>query len=349
MIGKVRGTAGRCLMPLLRYFMALALRAVLGLLGLALIAYGGVHVVDSAFVLIRAWNDLAESGSTPPLSFLLQHYGLYGGLTAVGTFMIVVAIRGAIARIRAGLPSDEEGVGTTPLSRLLNIVIYGAGFCFGAFSIAVSIGPGTQMAMLVAQGVTVQAKVLSYEPTSDPQIWDMRYQFTTKSGEIITDAMLTEPVKERPSMNLFSRGIAVTYVESDPSQHAVTNDYSHSSFVFFMVTRLAIALVGMWGLIKNISPTPRRRRCMLRHRAASASPISPAPRRGRCVRRTRPWQRALASAAPTSGGGPKRRALPSTFRAARCGEPWRFRRGGFRSPGLRGPGPSRSALAGRPR
>ncbi len=85
----------------------------------------------------------------------------------------------------------------------------------------------------------------------------MRYQFTTKAGEIINDSMPTEPVKEKPSMNLFPNGIAVTYVAADPSQHAVTQHYSHSSFVLFMVTRLAVALVGLWGLIKNISPTPK--------------------------------------------------------------------------------------------
>ncbi len=146
-------------MPLLRFVMALALRGVLGVFGLALTAYGLINVVGSAFMLSAMWKGLAETGDTPPMSFLLQHYGLYGGLAAVGIFLVVLAIRGAIARIRAGLPSEDEGVGTTPVSRLVNVLIYGAGFCFGAFSMAVSVGPGTQMAMLVAQGVTVQAKV----------------------------------------------------------------------------------------------------------------------------------------------------------------------------------------------
>lgn len=243
-------------MPFLRYVIALALRAVVGIAGFALAAYGGVHIVGSIWLLAQMWEELSKAGDTPPGSFLLQHYGLYGGLTAVGIFLIVIAVRGIIVRIQAGLPTEDEGVGKTPLSRAINVLLYGAGFLFGAFSLVVSIGPGTQTAMLVAQGVTVRAEVLGYEATNDSQVWNMRYRFTTGTGEIITDVMPTEPVPERPSEHLLSDGVDVTYVANDPSNHAVTHFYSHSSFVFFVITRALIAAVGVWGLIRNLSPSP---------------------------------------------------------------------------------------------
>jgi hypothetical protein len=266
-------------MPLLRYAFALALRAVLGVVGLALTVYGLIYVCGSAYILSQisdsqpagglpegasqAASALSQLGGTeaaaashPPLGFLVQHFGLYGGIAAIGVFLVVVAIRGAAARIRAGLPSDDEGVGKTPLSRALSGAVYGAGFLFGAFSLAVSIGPGTQMAMLVATGVTVDARVLGFEPSTEPRVYLMRYTFQTPDGRTITDTMPTEPTDTPPSPNLM-KTVEVTYMRNDPSQHAVTRYYSHSAFVFFIVTRLGIVLVGLWGVLKNFAPMPK--------------------------------------------------------------------------------------------
>jgi hypothetical protein len=213
-------------------------------------------VGGSAFLLTRWWGGLAETGDTPSAGFLLQHFGLYGGIAALGLFLMFIAIRGAIARIRAGLPSDDEGVGANPMSRALNVVIYGAGFLFGAVTLAINIVPGSQVALLVAQGVTVEAKILGFDKADEEGVWIARYEFQTKSGQIVRDTVRTEPSKTTPSTD-WLKTLDVVYLESDPSQHKPLLGYSHSGFVFFLVTRLAIALVGLWGLMKNLAPMPK--------------------------------------------------------------------------------------------
>jgi hypothetical protein len=264
-------------MPLLRYVIALVVRAVVGIAGLALFAYGAVYVGGSLFMLTQMWGGLSQTGDTPPISFLVQHFGLYGGIAAVGIFLMVVAIRGAIARIRAGLPTEDEGVGASPLSRMMNVVIYGAGFLFGAVTVAINIVPGTEMAMFVARGVTVEAKILGFDKTDEPGVWNARYTFTTKDGQTITDSVKTERSQSVPSTQ-WLKTLDLVYLESDPSQHKPLLGYSHSSFVFFIVTRLLIALVGLWGLLKNVSPTPKvpeSDRPDLGARATSTSKFAP--------------------------------------------------------------------------
>jgi hypothetical protein len=274
-------------MPLLRYVIALVVRAIVGIAGLALFAYGATFVGGSLFLLTQWWGGLSQTGDTPPISFLVQHFGLYGGIAAVGIFLMVVAIRGAIARIRAGLPTEDEGVGASPLSRMLNIVIYGLGFLYGAITVAINIIPGTEMAMFVARGVTVEAKILGFDKTDEAGVWNTRYTFTTKSGQTIIDSVKTEPSQSVPSTQ-WLKALDVVYLESDPSQHKPLLGYSHSSFVFFIVTRLLIALVGLWGLLKNAAPTPKapaeegpdlEARVMMASRFAPSAPASAVPPR----------------------------------------------------------------------
>lgn len=252
-------------MLLLSYVFALALRGVLIVVGLVLIGYAGFNAVASSTLIGR----MIEAGASPPPLFLLQFFGNFGAIGVVGLVLVITGLVGLIRRIMRGLPTDAEVVGTSPGRRLVNIVIFGAGFCFAAYSIAVSIVPGTQMALLVANGVTTQATITGFTPTDDPKYWIVHYRFTTQAGQVITGETF-EDGYERPSTNIM-KSFKVTYLPSDPKQHDVTESYSHSSFALFMGLRFAILLVGLSGLTKNLAP-------MLRPPASgNGAAIDPAP------------------------------------------------------------------------
>lgn len=240
-------------MPLLRFILALALYGILGVVGIAVTAYGAMFVIGSAYFLIQGADAIRQSSDGPSIGFLVQHYGLYGGITGIGITCIVISVILIMRRFAAGLPGDDEGVGKSPASRFMNILLYGAGFAFAAFSLAVSVGPGTDMALRVATGTTVEAKVLGFDTTAVPDVYSMRYSFRASNGQTVAGAFPTERTGIVPTTRLIP-SVPVTYRPENPTDHVVSYGYSHSSFVFFVVTRLAIGLVGMWGLIKNIAP-----------------------------------------------------------------------------------------------
>jgi hypothetical protein len=239
--------------PLLRYVMDLALRAAIGILGLCALAYAGFNMVLSTPILAR----MAEAGEGAPPWFLAQHYGFHLLIAAGGIGLIVVSVRGLIGRIRMGLPTEQEGVGKTTASQLGSIVIYGAALCFGLYSIGVSIVPAVQMSWLVLNGVTTEATIIGFAPTDDPKHWIVKYKFTTANGRVITDTTF-EDGYETPSTEIMSH-FKVTYVAADPAEHDVTEYHSFSGLVLFMVLRLAIVLVGVWGVAKNFGAMLGRR------------------------------------------------------------------------------------------
>src|SRR5262245_13065722 len=122
---------------------------MMGVAGLALAAFGLFEFFGAILALstmqsyATAMNDKFGDMGTgpvmdvpePPLGFLIQLLGVKAGIALVGIVLIVFAVRGLIARMRAGLPTDEEAVGKSFASRVGNSLIYGAGFAFGAFSL----------------------------------------------------------------------------------------------------------------------------------------------------------------------------------------------------------------------
>lgn len=249
-------------MPLLLFVMSLALRGIAGMAGLAISAYAGFTLYQSS----RIISNVSQAGETPPAAFLVQHYGYYLLILAAGLALVYFAVRDMIRRIGRGLPRDEETVGRTPAARLGNIAIYGAMLCFGVYSMAVSLIPGVPMALLVLRGVTTDARITGFTATADPKHWIVKYRFTTADGRVIDDTTF-EDGYETPTTQIMSH-FKVTYIASNPAQHDVTEDYSHSGFVLFVVLRLAITLVGAFGLYKNIAP-------FLPQRPGSGEPAAP--------------------------------------------------------------------------
>jgi hypothetical protein len=260
-------------MPLLRYVIALVLRGVMGMVGIGVIAYCGFTI----FMSYQAIGNATAAGEGPPPLFLVTHFGFYGLLALGGVGLVIAAVRGIARRIRDGLPSDDEGIGKSPLTLLINILIYGAGFCFGAYSIAVSIVPAVQMSLLVADGITTEATITGFTPTDDPKYWIVNYRFRTADGRVIEDSTF-EDGYEQPTTRIMSK-FRVTYIAADPSKHDVTEYFEPSQMVLSMVVRFGIALVGLWGLVRNIGP-------LLPKRLPPVEPMAPPPSQPRMVSAT---------------------------------------------------------------
>ncbi len=251
-------------MAFIRFLTAIAVRVIMGLAGLALAAFGIFEFVGAIAVLV-AMRSFAASTQIegmpeanfevpePPLGFLVQLLGIKAGIALIGIVLLVLAIRGLIARIRAGLPSDDEAVGKSFFTRIVNALIYGAGFAFGAFSLAVSIGPGLEMASAVATGTTIEATVTGFTPGDGPRAYTASFEFTAE-GQHFTG---TYPVTstDPPTISRLP-DIKVTYPPGHPDQFRVTEEYSHNSFLFFLAFRIFLVVGGLWGLSKNLSPPP---------------------------------------------------------------------------------------------
>lgn len=241
-------------LPILRFWIAIGLRLALGAAGMVLGAYGWFNVVLSGVTLATVYPYLQATGDEPPLGAYFQIFGVNLGLGLLGIFMLIFAVRGVIARIEAGLPSEDEGVGQSLAGRLGSALIYGLGFCFGAFSLAVSIVPGMQMGLLVATGVTVQAGVTGFDPTDKPEEWIAHYRYTTKAGQVHEGTIPSSGGDEFSRAHM--KTLQVTYEPDHPERHQVTQYYGHADFMFFVLTRVLLVAVGLWGLMKNLSPMP---------------------------------------------------------------------------------------------
>ena len=225
----------------------------MGAAGLALGAYGCFNVVGAAFVFMTVRPHLEATDNLPPPDFLFQLFGLNLGLGVLGVVLLIFAIRGIIARIEAGLPGEDEGVGSTPAGRFVSVLLYGAGFCFAAFSLAVSIVPGAQTALLVATGTTVEAQVTGLDPTDDPRQWIIHYSYEAGGRTIegtIPGTFRDEFERER------RKTLEIAYEPANPDRHQVTENYGHADFAWFVLTRVLVLMVGLWGLTRNLAPMP---------------------------------------------------------------------------------------------
>lgn len=261
-------------MTLIQYLLALALRAFICVVGLVIAGYFGVQVVGSLFVLGRIMPRLEETDSAPPLLWLLQHFGTNGGLMLVGIGTVWFAVRAIIARIERGIPKDDEVVGKSAGGRLFNGLIYGAGFLWGTFSLAVTVLPGTEKSLLIMNGTTVEARVLAFEATPDPKVWLMRYEFRTPDGRWITSSQETMPSKVTPSTELMPT-VKISFDPDNAERHEVTEHFSVQTYVWFVVSHLVITAFGLWGLIKNFGGRSGGERPRLSSETPVVDPVLP--------------------------------------------------------------------------
>lgn len=258
----------------IQYLMALALRGFMALVGMAVALYYGVQCLGSALMLSQMMPELQATDSAPPLLWLVQHFGINGGLMLVGVGVAWSAIRAIILRIEQGVPSEDEVVGRSPGGRFLNALIYGAGFLWGAFSLAVTVVPGTQKALLLTYGTTVEARVSSFEPTDDPKVWMMHYSFQTPDGRWISDSRETMPSRVAPSIEIAPQ-VRVSFDPAAPEQHEVTHNFSIAGYAWFAISHIVITAFGLWGLIKNFGGPRLQNRAPARPHPLLEQPLPP--------------------------------------------------------------------------
>ncbi|UJW87254.1 DUF3592 domain-containing protein [Devosia sp. SL43] len=270
------------MISLMRYCVSLALGTMGALAGLGVLAYGLVHFVGALFIATTmAGSDLPHSGFRGDMATLVVAQHLLPIM--FGIAIVAVAVAFMLARIRAGLPDDEEGVGTTTPTRLLSLCIYSAGTLYGAYGLTFGIGPLVDDYRLAEQGRTVVAQILSAEPAPDigPDIRRIHYQFLTEDGQIVTG---TANQFEYTAPRTVKAGAAeVTYDPLDPSRSELDFSFSLQFALYFVAAQLVFLILGIWGFAKSAQalrdsiPPPAAPTRPVRPPVISASPVA-APR-----------------------------------------------------------------------
>ena len=265
------------MISLMRYCVSLALGTMGALAGLGVLVYGLVYFVGALFAATTmAGADLPHSGFRGDMAALVVAQHLLPII--FGIAIIAVAVAFLLARIRAGLPNDDEGVGATTPTRLLSLCIYSAGTLYGAFGLTFGIGPLVDDYRLAAQGRTAIAQVLGAEPAPDigPDIHRVHYQFVTSDGQTVTGTA-NQFVYTAP--RTVKDGVAeVTYDPLDPSRSELDFSFSLQFALYFVAAQLVFVSLGIWGFAKSAQAL----------RGSAAPPAAP----------TRPVRPAVVSPTP---------------------------------------------------
>jgi hypothetical protein len=266
------------MISLMRYCVSLILGTMGALAGLGVLVYGLVHFVGALFIATTiAGSTLPHSGFRGEMAALVVAQHLLP--IVFGTAIIAVAVAFMLARIRAGLPGDEEGVSSTKPTRLLSMCIYSAGTLYGAYGLTFGITPLVDDYRLAEQGQTVVAQVLGAEPAPDigPDIHRVLYQFVTADGQTVTG---TANQFEYTAPRTVGAGVAeVTYDPLDPSRSELDFSFSLQFALYFVAAQLVFVILGIWGFAKSAqalrgSPPPAAPTRQVRPAVIPVSPVA---------------------------------------------------------------------------
>ena len=173
-------------------------------------------------------------------------------LTAtLGLILLIFATRAFIKTWKSGPPTESSVIGKTGFSRVIWLLIYGAGAVYGTYGLIFATGPFFRDAQLALQGDTVLAVVRSIEAA--PEIhWDsyrVYYDFKTQTGEMVSGSNLH--YSYRANRILSEGNVEVTYLVSDPNVQKMLFSFSPLGMLYFFSTQLALVMVGVWGFAKN--------------------------------------------------------------------------------------------------
>jgi hypothetical protein len=232
----------------IRYIVAIGFYLSVGSVGLLLAGFGGYVVLEYAFNAASA--ALWPTGPTlwfGPLQ-LLQYLGFWALMAAIGIGLSAFAWIGSVRRVQLGLPSDDEGVGTSPVRRLLLGSLSAVLFIYAAWTLALGIMLSGPTAINVLTGTKVEANVVGFASLDAEERWLVEYQFTVNGHTYEGAAKYKGDMRYPPSI----KGVEVTYETSNPAHFEVTSGYSLWEFSLFVMSRGMLSLVGLWGFWRNV-------------------------------------------------------------------------------------------------
>lgn len=237
------------MISLIRHNISLLVTLAVFLAGIGVLIYGAFQLVGSiGFSLSLATSPSVNGVRWHAVILILAQHAI---TALVGLATVYFAGAGFLRRWRAGPPDDEEGVGKSPITKTIALVIYAAGAVYGAYGLIFGMGPLLEEYQLAISGDRAGARIIGTEPAPDIH-WDahtVRYQFQTQDGQTIvgTRNMFTYPAEQ-----LLKRGTTeVTYDPTNPALNRIEFSFSLQSAIYFFGGQLVFLLVGIWGFAKN--------------------------------------------------------------------------------------------------
>lgn len=238
-------------MGVIRYIVELGVWGTFLLAGVMITGVSGITMLEMAVRATHYFSTGGEVTESSSISFLFQFFGFWSLVIAAGLALVWFGGRGGWRRIRAGLPSADEGVGRSLGARIGLAVVFGIAMLWGAAGFFLGIVANVEFATIGFTGTVTDAKVTAYKSTDDPYRWIVLYEFRDANGAPFTGKTLApadDPNGPRVS------DLQVTYLPADPTRNDVFAPYWVAEILFFVVSRGLVALVGAWGLFRNIVP-----------------------------------------------------------------------------------------------
>jgi hypothetical protein len=261
------------------YRLLIAVFARLILIGLgALLVYGASFY--GMILLNRDAREMIGEGGTKML-VLVAAIGT--GLAVIGFLLLFFGLRGLWRRIRAGMPSEDEGRAETTTGRLVSAAVFGAGALLGLLRLTVTTYAVGDQIVLAWTGVETNAVIVrkwsgdwsppgsERPPSAGRQI---EFSFQTPDGktirrEIRISGELYRAVEEGAT-------IPVTYSAKDPTE-AETEFASPLAVLMHAFFWIGLISVGLWGVRRNLGSGDPEGGAMRLGRTGTPAPNPPAP------------------------------------------------------------------------
>lgn len=217
------------------------------------------------------------------MSMMWPFFGLHLAQTLGGLAILGFATVGILRAIRQAREAGEPGVPIGPaepltLKRIASAGAFGLGALFGIVTLAPAIVPMAEVASFSLFGTPIEASIDRFTEGPDNDSKIVHYYFRV-SGQNYTGA---RPVNLNTwSRTLRTKRIDVVFMANDPRQNDLADPNGLQRVGFFLITRIGLTLVGIWGVWKNLRPTytsfgPAEPAAPIEPR--SYAPAAPAPR-----------------------------------------------------------------------
>lgn len=247
-----------------RYILSVAVYLALIAIGGSVVYFSATALANSVLLLSILDQPVGPMGTTPrdvftsngenPISFLAIAGPMAGSaaICIAGLALIVFAFFRLANRIRAGLPTEEEGAPKTEAGRIGQMVLYGAGAAFGLWGLTlgtldilsyVALATTGQETVAEISGTRTQNRTRDGRP---PGVY-FDYSFQTIRGNTVSGTQLV-PSSAFTRANKDGGRIRLYYYIGKPADHTFPDLKNWSGLAQFMGFRLVLLVFGAWGL-----------------------------------------------------------------------------------------------------
>lgn len=256
-------------MELPRYILSLVVSLLMTAIGGLMVYFSATALANSVLFLSILDQPVGPMGVTP------RDVLTSGGETPIGISDVagpmlvtaIVCLAGlalvvfggfrVFARLRDGLPAEDEGAPKTEAGRIGQMLVFGAGTAFGLWGLVLGALDILSYAALTTTGQQTVAEVSgtrTQNRTRDgmpPGVY-FDYTFQTVLGKTVSG---TRIVPSSSFSRTYADGgeIRLYYALSDPENHEFPELRSWSGLLQFMGFRLVLVVFGVWGLRRALA------------------------------------------------------------------------------------------------